>query len=225
MTSTTLWSNADSSSTTLSCCFLRHLPVTDSLATFNLSELQTSIRCGEVVGIGLDSSENGFPPTLFKDIYQQAKALGIRRTAHAGEEGPPSYIRDALDTLEVGRIDHGIRLANDPALLERVAAQKTLLTVCPWSNVFLKGAKSVSELPIRLFLDAGVQFSINSDDPAYFGNHYILDNYCAVQDAFGLSAQEWKSICEASIHGSWCDEPRKQQLLSKLEAVIADHQH
>lgn len=206
-----------------SCCFLRHLPPEESLATFQLDQLNASLRSGEVVGIGLDSSEADFPPTLFQDLYQQAKDLGIRRTAHAGEEGPASYIRDALDLLEVSRIDHGVRLVTDPALLERVAAQGTLLTVCPWSNVFLKGVKTVSELPIRRFLDAGVKFSINSDDPAYFGNHYILDNYCAVQDAFGLSIEEWKGICEASIGGSWCNQERKEVLSSRLRTVVAEH--
>ncbi|KAK5163495.1 adenine deaminase [Saxophila tyrrhenica] len=208
----------------LICCFLRHLPVPDSLAAFNIPELQASLTNGSVAGIGLDSSESGFPPLLFKDLYQQAAAFGIRRTAHAGEEGPASYIRDALDTLGVSRVDHGVALVQDRELMARVAEQGTLLTVCPWSNVFLKGVRSVSELPIREFLDAGVQFSINSDDPAYFGNHYILDNFCAVQEAFNLSVDEWRRVCEAGIRGSWCSEQRKAEMLERLERVVAKYE-
>ena len=107
----------------------------------------------------MDSSEKQFPPQLFKDIYNQARELGIRRTAHAGEEGPASFIRDAIDVLDVGRIDHGIKLRDDPDLLKRLAASETLLTVCPWSNVLLQCVNNVAELPIREFLDAGVQVS------------------------------------------------------------------
>lgn len=176
-----------------------------------------------VAGIGLDSSEAPFPPELFEEIYSEAKGLGIRRTAHAGEEGPASFMRDSMDILDVGRIDHGIKLRDDVELLKRVAADRTLLTVCPWSNVLLRCVTSVAELPIREFLDAGVQFSINSDDPAYFGNHYILDNYCAVQDAFQLSVEEWEAICNAGIRGSWCSERRKEEMVVMVEAVVRQH--
>lgn len=209
-------------SSELICCFLRHLPVHESSATYDLHDVQASLKSGAVLGIGLDSSELGFEPSLFRDLYSKAKALGIRRTAHAGEEGPVSYIRDAVDVLDVERIDHGIRLADDPELLKRIADEGMLLSVCPLSNVLLRCVSAVAELPIRRFLDAGVQFSINSDDPAYFGGHYILDNYCAVQDAFDLNAREWRSICEAGIRGSWCDEGRKSELLAKLDRVLQD---
>lgn len=150
----------------------------------------------------------------------QAKSLGLKRTAHAGEEGPSKFIATALDSLDVERIDHGIRLAKDPSLLKSVAEQGTMLTVCPLSNVLVRCVSTVSELPIRKFLDAGVHLSINSDDPAYFGNHYILDNYCAVQDAFTLSLSEWFQICENSIRGSWCSETRKGDMLTKLKDVV-----
>ncbi|KAK5132379.1 hypothetical protein LTR08_009150 [Meristemomyces frigidus] len=206
----------------LICCFLRHLPAADCLATYNLGDVQASFTNGTIIGIGLDSSESGFPPELFKDIYQAAKALGLERTAHAGEEGPATYIKSALDDLDVGRIDHGIRLAEDPSLHSRVAEQKTLLTVCPISNVLLRCVSSVAELPIRKFLDQGVRFSINSDDPAYFGNNYILANFCAVQDAFALSEDEWVGITEAAIHGSWCSQERKEEMLVRLKAVVDD---
>lgn len=206
-------------SSELICCFLRHLPVPDSLSTFAMNEVQASLQSGEIMGVGLDSSEMGFEPALFMDIYAKAKSLGLKRTAHAGEEGPASYIRSALDDLNVQRIDHGIRLADDAALLERVAREGTLLTICPISNVLLRCVGSVADLPLRKFLDAGVNFSINSDDPAYFGGNYILDNYCAVQDAFDLSVEEWKGIVEASVRGSWCSEGRKGEILCLLEEV------
>ncbi|KAK5122639.1 hypothetical protein LTR85_003902 [Meristemomyces frigidus] len=207
-------------SSELICCFLRHLPAADGLATFKLDAVHASFSSGQVVGIGLDSSESPFPPELFKDIYDAAKASGLKRTAHAGEEGPAAYIKGALDDLDVSRIDHGIRLAEDPALVKRVAEQQILLSVCPISNVLLRCVSSVAELPIRMFLDQGVRFSINSDDPAYFGNNYLLANYCAVQDAFGLSKDEWSGICEAGINGSWCSEQRKEEMLAKLKAVV-----
>lgn len=205
----------------LICCFLRHLPVPECVQTFHHEDIQASFRSGAVRGIGLDSSEADFPPELFEEIYRKAKALGLRCTAHAGEEGPPAFIQSALDVLSVERIDHGRRLPEDDALLKRVAREGRLLTLCPLSNVYLRGISSVSELPIRQFLDEGVAFSINSDDPAYFGNNYILDNYCAVQDAFELTVSEWTRICEASIKGSWCSEHRKEQMLARLQQVVA----
>lgn len=207
-------------SSELICCFLRHLPAAEGLATYKLEEVQASFKSGQVIGIGLDSSERPFPPEMFGDIYGEAKALGLKRTAHAGEEGPSAYIQSALDDLDVERIDHGIRLAEDPALLKRVAEQQILLSVCPISNVLLRCVSSVAELPIRMFLDSGVRFSINSDDPAYFGNNYLLANYCAVQDAFNLSKDEWCRICEAGISGSWCSKERKEEMLAKLNSVM-----
>ena len=207
-------------SSELICCFLRHLPASDSLTTFEMEEIQSSLKQGHIAAIGLDSTEKDKPPELFKDIFNRAKTLGFRRTAHAGEEGPASYVRDAIDILDVQRIDHGVRVAEDPELMKLVAEKGLLLTVCPLSNVFLQVVSSVKELPIRQFLNAGVNFSINSDDPAYFGNHYILDNYCAVQEAFDLNVQEWKRICEASIRGSWCSEDRKSELLGRLRKTI-----
>ncbi|TKA26665.1 hypothetical protein B0A50_04773 [Salinomyces thailandicus] len=204
----------------LICCFLRHLPAHNATETFRLKELQASLADGKVIGVGLDSSEASFPPELFTEVYQQATVLGLRRTAHAGEEGPPAYIRRALEDLKVERIDHGIRLIEDPALLEEVARRGILLTVCPLSNVLLRCVPSVAELPIRKFLDKGVRFSISSDDPAYFGGNYVLDNYRAVQDAFELTVGEWKRICENAIRGSWCSEDRKNEMLGRLDSVI-----
>ncbi|PQE29442.1 adenosine deaminase protein [Rutstroemia sp. NJR-2017a WRK4] len=203
-------------------CFLRHLSATDAETTYQEAVALGHFSNGTVAAIGLDSSEVGFPPEIFREVYASAEAAGIRRTAHAGEEGDTSYISRALDLCHVERIDHGIRLADDEALMKRVADQKIMLTVCPLSNVRLRCVKAVSELPIRKFLNAGVKFSINSDDPAYFGG-YILDNYVAVQDAFELNIQEWKYIAEGAVEGSWCEAERKTELLKQVNECIEKH--
>ena len=204
-------------STLLIPCLLRHLPILDGQATWE--SLRPWVRDGTVRGLGLSSSELGFPPGPYKGIFAAAREAGLNVTAHAGEEGPPSYIASAITDLGVRRIDHGIKLALDKELLEQVAREKIMLTVCPLSNVRLACVKSVSELPIREFLDGGVRFSINSDDPAYFGG-YILANYCAVQEAFNLTPEEWGVIVEGSIDGSWCDDKRKAELKGLLEDVL-----
>ena len=204
-------------------CFLRHLSETDADVVYQEAIALGHFSDGTVAGIGLDSSEVGFPPEIFREVYSAAASAGIRRTAHAGEEGDSSYIRKALDINKVERIDHGIRLVDDEALLKRVAKDQTLVTMCPLSNVRLKCVKQITDLPVRKFLDEGIRFSINSDDPAYFGG-YILDNYCAVQDAFGLGFQEWKYIADGAIEGSWCNEGRKKFLLKNVEDCIAKYQ-
>jgi len=203
-------------------CFLRHLSETDADVTYQEAVALGHFSNGTVAGIGLDSSEVGFPPEIFREVYASAKDAGIRRTAHAGEEGDSSYISKALDICNVERIDHGIRLVDDAVLLTRVAQAKILVTLCPLSNVRLRCITKVAELPIRKFLDEGVRFSINSDDPAYFGG-YILDNYCAVQDSFGLSLKDWKYIADCAIEGSWCSEERKKVLLGKVEQCVTKY--
>jgi adenosine deaminase len=204
-------------------CFLRHLPAPDALATYREAQALGHFSDGTLAGIGLDSSEVGFPPEIFREVYVSAKEAGVRRTAHAGEEGDASYVQRALDHCEVERIDHGIRLVEDEALLKRVARDKTLVTMCPLSNVRLRCVSKVADLPVRKFLDESVRFSINSDDPAYFGG-YILDNYCAVQEAFGLSLKEWKHIADNAIEGSWCDEERKKVLLQRVQDCVTKHE-
>ena len=208
-------------STKLILCFLRHLPVQQS--TEMLNEAKQDLTSGVLSGIGLDSSEKGNPPGRWRHVFAEAKASGIQRTAHAGEEGPVEYIREALQDLDVERIDHGLRLAEDDELMQEVAARKLLITLCPLSNVRLKCVKGVEEVPIRRFLDAGVHFSINSDDPAYFGG-YILDNYCAVQTAFELSISDWETIGRAAIQGSWCDDSRKAAISHQLAQVISQYE-
>ena len=198
-------------------CFLRHLPVPESHAMYG--EALSHLVNQRLAGIGLDSSEKGNPPINWKEIYVQAKTKGIRRTAHAGEEGPVEYIKEALKELDVERIDHGIRLVDDHELMREIAERQILVTVCPLSNVRLKCVKEVKELPIQTFLDCGVKFSINSDDPAYFSG-YILDNYCAVQDAFNLTIKDWTVIATAAVQGSWCDDTRKSAIMEQLHAAV-----
>ena len=204
--------------TELIVCFMRHLPVSSAETLYQ--KALPDLRSGRVSGIGLSSAEKGNPPALFKSIYASAGTEGIRRTAHAGEEADVSYMRDALESLSIQRVDHGIKLVDDLDLMAEYVAKNILVTMCPLSNVRLQCVKDVKELPIRAYLDNRVRFSINSDDPAYFGA-YILDNYCAVQEAFGLDMEEWTSIITASIHGSWCSEARKEEMFAVFADVLA----
>jgi adenosine deaminase len=210
-------------STRLILCFVRHLPVDSAKGVYDELVASKHFEAGVVHGLGWSSSEVGPPKDMFRDIYADAKVKGIPLTAHAGEEGDPTYISTALE-LGATRIDHGIRLVEDEELMKRVARQGTLLTVCPLSNVRLRCVKSVKEVPIRKFLEAGVKFSINSDDPAYFGG-YILDNYCAVQEAFGLNVLEWRIIAENSVQESWIPDERKAVLLERIEAHVKEYMH
>ena len=208
-------------STRLIMCFVRHLPVASAEETYREFLEHEHFQAGVVHGLGWSSSEVGPPKDMFRELYASASAKGIPLTAHAGEEGDPSYISTALE-LGATRIDHGIRLIEDPELMKRVAAEGILLTVCPLSNVRLRCVKSVAEVPVRKFLEAGVRFSINSDDPAYFGG-YILDNYCAVQEAHGLSVLEWRIIAENSVQESWVSDERKGELLERIERHVKQY--
>ncbi|RMY62763.1 hypothetical protein D0863_10847 [Hortaea werneckii] len=200
-------------SSELICCFLRHLPASSALETFKSDPYMSKLTPW-----GFDGQ------------------LTLERRGHQLK------LRD----LKVERVDHGIRLVEDANLLQQIAERQILLTVCPVSNVLLRCVSSVSKLPLRKFLDMGIRFSINSDvgqtvetfnphlhkadrfslllfqDPAYFGTNYILDNYCAVQEAFNFGAAEWEKICENAIHGSWCSAERKGAMLAKLKSVVRD---
>ncbi|KAG0647150.1 Adenine deaminase [Hyphodiscus hymeniophilus] len=202
-------------STELIICVLRHLPVESAMEAYETAVTAGHFADGTLAGLGISSTELNKPPANWKAVFAKAEKQGIRRTAHAAEEGPPQYIADALDILHVQRIDHGRRLVEDPVLMKRVADEGIMLTLCPISNVCLKGMSSMKDMPIRKFLDAGVHFSINSDDPAYFGG-YILDNYCAVQETFQLSVDEWNLLAGNAIEGSWCNDERKRELRKAL---------
>ncbi|KAG9497540.1 hypothetical protein J7337_010401 [Fusarium musae] len=207
-------------------CFLRHLPVSSAAETMRTAmELQcfspSTSSNGEPVisGLGLDSSEVGFRPEPFAEMFLEAEKLGVHRTAHGGEEGDPTYISGALDGLHAERIDHGIRLIEDKALMRRVVAEGVLLTICPLSNICLQVVQDVSQLPLREFIKSGVRFSLNSDDPAYFRG-FVLNNYCAVQDAFNFGISEWQTIAENSIHGSWVGKKRKSELMWEVDQCV-----
>ncbi|CAN8103804.1 unnamed protein product [Discula destructiva] len=202
-------------------CLLRHLPVADSLQCFQTMKDAGHFRNGTLAGMGLCSSEKDMPPSMWKEVFALAKAEGVRLTAHAGEEGPAAYITEALEELSVTRIDHGVNAREDETVMKTLADTKTMLSVCPLSNVVLRGVSRVAEVPIRTFLAQGVRFSINSDDPAYFGG-YILENYCAVQDAFDLSVDEWQTVAKYAVEGSWCGQERKTELLGEIEKVVSE---
>lgn len=188
-------------------CVVRDQPV-DSAKRMLDAVLESGVP---VIGIGLDSAEVGYPPSLFAGVFDRAAEAGLRRVAHAGEEGPPEYVWQALDELGAERIDHGIRALEDAALVGRLVRDRIPLTVCPLSNVRLRVVDSLSELPLRRMLDAGLAVTINSDDPAYFGG-YLAENIAAVTEEFRLTRDELARLAETSITASFVDESTRQRL-------------
>lgn len=185
-------------SATLIACFVRDRPVAEAMRT-----LEGLARHLDVIAaVGLDSAEVGNPPGAFREVFEAAAALGLRKVAHAGEEGPPAYVWEALDVLGVERVDHGIRAAEDQALLARLAGDRVPLTVCPLSNVRLRCVDSLESHPLPQLLDAGVLVTINSDDPAYFGG-YVADNYLALQRALGLDLETLGALARNSLAASF----------------------
>lgn len=205
--------------TKLIMCLLRHLPSDHGLVT--IDSAKKHMENGTIHALGLDSAEKPFPPHLFQECYAKVKEINpaMNLTAHAGEEGGPDFVINSLDLLNVTRIDHGVNSIKDKDLLKRLADNQTLLTVCPLSNVKLQVVKDVSELPLQEFIDAGVPFSLNSDDPAYFGG-YILDNYVTVHTRFGWSLETWCLVAKNSINGSWVTQERKDEVLKAIDEVF-----
>lgn len=195
-------------------CFLRHLDEADA---FPVLEAAVAHR-DRIAGVGLDSSELGHPPQKYQRVFARAREAGFRLVAHAGEEGPPEYVRDTLDLLQVDRVDHGNAAMADPDLVARLAREKIPLTVCPLSNYRLQGVTDMSQHPLRAMLDAGLAATVNSDDPAYFGG-YVLDNYIAVRDALDLSQGEIVTLAKNSIRGSFLDAGDKADRLRRIDAV------
>jgi adenosine deaminase len=170
-----------------------------------------------IVGVGLDNAEIGYPAGLFEDVFARAEAAGLRRTAHAGEEGPASNVRDALDLLHAERIDHGIAVVQDPELVARVVAQQVPFTVCPVSNVRLRAVPTLAQHPLPAMIEAGMLVSINSDDPPYFGA-YVDDVDDAVTAAFGLTRDQRAALAAASFRGSFLPPERVTAYLADVEA-------
>ncbi|GAA5902171.1 hypothetical protein JCM6882_006720 [Rhodosporidiobolus microsporus] len=204
----------------LIACFEKHLPVESACEM--VQSLEPYVASGDVIGLGADSTEKGNPPSKFASVYSLARTLPFPHlTMHSGEEGPAAWVRETL-AMGIKRIDHGVRAADDNALLDEMAAdEEVFMTLCPLSNVRLRVHGDVRESPIPKLLEKGVRFSLNSDDPAYFGG-YILDNYLAVHTAFSFPKSTWRTIALNSINGSWCSAERKAELRSMLEGVMAE---
>jgi adenosine deaminase len=198
-------------------CFLRHLSQEDAQATLDAALPYRSA----FIGVGLDSSEMGHPPEKFAQVFARCRDLGLHVVAHAGEEGPPAYIWQALDVLQVQRIDHGVRCMEDSALVARLAQLRTPLTVCPLSNVKLRVVPALSDHPLKAMLDAGLCVTVNSDDPAYFGG-YLNDNLVQTVQALSLTAQDVRQLAINSVRASFLDEERRAHLLRNIEQTVVD---
>jgi adenine deaminase len=193
-------------------CFLRHLSADAAMRTLE----QALPYKDRIHAVGLDSSEVGHPPSKFSAVFRRAREEGFLTVAHAGEEGPPEYIREALDDLKVSRIDHGVRSEEDPALCRRLAAENMPLTVCPLSNVKLAVVTRIEDHNLKRLLDMGLRVTVNSDDPAYFGG-YLLENYLAVQRGLGLTRADIVQLAGNSIAASFLPQADKQKWQARIE--------
>lgn len=203
-------------SSRLILCFLRHLSEEAAIETLDAALPYRD----QFVAVGLDSSEKGHPPSKFTRVFERARAAGLLTVAHAGEEGPPAYIREALDLLKVSRIDHGVRCSEDPALVKELAASRMPLTVCPLSNVRLKVYSDMHQHNIRQLLERGLCVTVNADDPAYFGG-YLLDNYVAIAEALDLSKAQLAQLARNSFEASFLDAASKAKWLAKIDTLAA----
>lgn len=174
------------------------------------------------VAVGLASTEVGNPPSKFKEVFDEARRQGFLTVAHAGEEGPPEYVSEALDVLKVRRIDHGVRSLEDPGLVKRLVAERVPLTVCPISNVRLGMFPDLRSHPLKNLLDAGVAVTINSDDPAYFGA-YILDNYRACAEHLELTIEDFRTVTVNAFEASFLPEDQKRKHVGEVNAVYAEY--
>ena len=198
----------------LNMCFLRHLSEEEAFAT--LEEAKPWLD--RIDGVGLDSSEVGHPPSKFARVFAAARDLGLKVTAHAGEEGPPEYVHEALDLLKVQRIDHGNRALEDTALTQRIAAEGLTLTVCPLSNLKLCVIDRIEDSPVARMLDLGLAATVNSDDPAYFGG-YVNDNFRAIADALDLSRDQLITLARNSFTGSFLSAADQAPHLAEIDAL------
>ena len=202
-------------SSKLILCFLRHL---DEHAAFDTLH-QAEPWLDRIEGVGLDSSEVGHPPSKFQRVFERAGQMGLKRVAHAGEEGPPEYVREALDLLHIDRMDHGNRSMEDEALIERLAASQMTLTVCPLSNLKLCVVRDLKDHPVPEMLRRGLHVTLNSDDPAYFGG-YVNDNYRQLAEAVGLTREQVTRMAKNSFEGSFLDEAEKAARVAEVDAYF-----
>jgi adenine deaminase len=194
-------------------CFLRHLDAADAMRTL---EEALPFR-NALAGVGLDSSEAGHPPSKFTAVFARARDEGLLAVAHAGEEGPPEYIHEALDLLKVQRIDHGVRCEEDTELVERLVREQIPLTMCPLSNVMLKVFERIESHNLKRLLERGVCVTVNSDDPAYFGG-YLLENFLAVERGLELTRTQLVTLARNSFQASFLDQPAKRRWLDAIDA-------
>lgn len=193
-------------------CFLRHLDEADAERTLD----EALAYKNKIVAVGLDSSEVGFPPALFKNVFRRARDEGFLLVAHAGEEGPPEYVWEALDILGVDRIDHGNRALEDEALVKRLVADRMPLTVCPLSNFRLCSVTDMKKHPLKRMLDLGLFVTVNSDDPAYFGG-YVGENFQAVADSLDLSAADLRRIARNGFSAAFMGAGEKEAALAAFD--------
>ena len=202
--------------TRLIMCFLRDREATEAMGTLE----QALPHRGWIIGVGLDSAEKGNPPAKFRQVFERARALGFQTVAHAGEEGPASYVREALDLLHVARIDHGIRALDDPGLVARLARERVPLTVCPLSNVRLRVVDDIRRHPLRKMIEKGLIVTVNSDDPAYFGG-YVNDNYRALEKSITLTPEEIVAIARNGFSAAMMSEDDRNAALSDFDTTLA----
>ncbi|BES71451.1 adenosine deaminase [Marinobacter nanhaiticus D15-8W] len=194
--------------------FLRHLSEESAFETLELALPYLE----RIDGVGLDSSEKGHPPEKFERIFRRCRELGLRVTAHAGEEGPPEYVWQAIDGLQIDRIDHGNRALEDADLTAMIAERGLTLTVCPLSNYRLCVVDDMKKHPLLRMLDKGLHVTVNSDDPAYFGG-YVNDNFRAIIDNLPITAEQVYRLARNSFEGSWLDDDAKRNALGEVDAV------
>ena len=196
-------------------CFLRDLPVDDAMAT-----LEQALAHRDVIfGVGLDSAEAGHPPGKFRDVFERATSAGFRAVAHAGEEGPPEYIWQALDLLGAERIDHGVRCLEDRRLVQRLGADRVPLTVCPFSNLKLRVVDTLEQHPLAQMLEHGLCATVNSDDPAYFGG-YVGENLAGVAEALRLGDDALAELARNSFEAAFLDDAARARHLAELDAEL-----
>jgi adenosine deaminase len=195
-------------------CFLRDLPADDAMATLDQALAHTDV----IFGVGLDSAEVGHPPQKFRDVFERATSAGFRAVAHAGEEGPPEYIWQALDVLGAERIDHGVRCLEDRRLVARLEADRIPLTVCPFSNVKLKVVEALDQHPLAQMLEHGLCATVNSDDPAYFGG-YVGENLAGVAQALHLDETSLVQLARNSFEAAFLDDATRAGHLAELDAA------
>jgi len=193
-------------------CFLRHLSAAAAMETL----AQALPYRDRIIAVGLDSSEKGHPPEKFVEVFDRARAEGFLTVAHAGEEGPPAYIEQALDLLKVTRIDHGVRCTEDPKLVRRLQKEQVPLTVCPLSNIKLRVFDRMEEHNLKQLLDDGLCVTVNSDDPAYFGG-YIGQNFRETAEALNLDLDDLEKLARNAVTASFLDDDRRKELMTRID--------